>query len=301
MIKQVSCSYCGAEESILLVSKKTTIAGPIVQCKKCGLVYVSPIEVDLEEFYRTKEVNPPRSHKDGPNVNIRYLVEREWKNKSFKKRLEKIYGLRKTGVLLDVGCHLGFFLDVAANQGFQVQGVEPNPFNAAYARDELGLQVETATLEECEFPNSCFDIVTLYHVLEHIENPIRLLQEIKRVLRDDGLLVVEVPRFNSASRRLFRSRWRSYQIDHLTYFTDSTLQAMLQAGGFQVVMVDYPGRYMSLNYFISRLERIHGFTSRLAKAVVERLHMENLTIYLNLRDIMTYYVVPNNDKEKLNP
>jgi len=154
-----------------------------------------------------------------------------------QKRTRYVTRRKSGGRLLDIGCASGtFLLGMQAHRGWQVQGVEPSVQIAEYARAVHNLDVFPGTLEEANFPNSAFDCVTMWDVLEHVHDPLSTLREINRVLKDDGILVIRVPNLASWDATLFGDAWAGLDAPrHLFVFRPETLGAMLAQANFQMI------------------------------------------------------------------
>jgi SAM-dependent methyltransferase len=119
---------------------------------------------------------------------------------------------------------------------WQVAGVELSDFASTYARETLGLDVQTGTLETTRFSEGSFDVVTFWDVIEHVPNPLETLRRAYRLLRSDGLLVLRTPNLDSLDARVFGSYWIGYELPrHLYVFSRRTLERLLQKAGFCVV------------------------------------------------------------------
>ena len=120
--------------------------------------------------------------------------------------------------------------------------MEPNASAAKYATDELKLKnVSNCTLEEANYPDNYFDVITLYHVIEHLPTPSTVLQEIARIIKKDGLLVVEAPNCGFWMK-LMRSKFRYLQPDHYWYFTRNTITRILSQSGFKPLNFQHIGK-----------------------------------------------------------
>lgn len=225
--------------------------GTVLQCKSCGFAFVNPIPLS----------NVIQSTNDGEKLetswHFRFTKSAERKSRilNFLPRfhfMNKHYrSLKNRGKLgkrlLDVGCETGVFLEIAKDNGWQVVGLEPSPGTAEYCR-QIGLNVLTSSLEEADLPDNSFDVVTLFNVLEHLYAPDEALMEVNRILKEGGLIVIEVPNIDSLSYKIFRKKWRHFVWGHLYYFSPSTLTTLLSRSGFQVVgQCRYIGKVVSLS------------------------------------------------------
>jgi SAM-dependent methyltransferase len=137
--------------------------------------------------------------------------------------------------VLDVGCGRGVLLQEFRRRGWEVQGTELSESASAYARQTLKIPVKLGSLETIHFPANHFDAITLWHVLEHVENPRALLSEINRILKPGGVLLVSVPNFGSFEARASKDKWFHLDVPrHVTHFSDATLESALNESGFDV-------------------------------------------------------------------
>jgi 2-polyprenyl-3-methyl-5-hydroxy-6-metoxy-1,4-benzoquinol methylase len=139
--------------------------------------------------------------------------------------------------LLDIGCATGEYLAYLRGLGWETRGIEFDPDAAAQARDSLRLDVITGTAESAlpELPSDYFDVVTMWHVLEHLNDPHAVLTEVRRVLKPGGELLIEVPNYQSAWSTLLRGDWFPLEYPyHQHHFTPRTLRRLLNETGFQV-------------------------------------------------------------------
>jgi SAM-dependent methyltransferase len=139
---------------------------------------------------------------------------------------------RRTGRILEVGCGAGHFLAAARDAGFEAWGTEISASGLARLRRD-GFQVLAGELTALALPDSHFDAVVLFEVLEHLPGPRAYLEECRRVLRDGGLLFLTTPNFGSLSRRLLAERWRVIDPEHLVLFTRRGLRRTLEGAGFR--------------------------------------------------------------------
>jgi SAM-dependent methyltransferase len=160
------------------------------------------------------------------------------------------------GALLEVGCGDGRFLANMRGRGWRVMGIEPDPAAARVARERYGVEVAVGALEDAALPAASVDAIALTHVLEHVHEPMALLQECGRVLKPAGRLVVETPNAQSWSHRLFGSAWRGLEPPrHLFLFSPASLHACAQKAGLQIVSVRTTNRSGRMMYKASHALR----------------------------------------------
>jgi SAM-dependent methyltransferase len=138
------------------------------------------------------------------------------------------------GHLLDVGCGSGDFLAFVQAAGrWKISGLEPNAAAARAAREGRGLNVKIGQLPDATLPARSFDVITLWHVLEHVPNPAVVLADVRRLLKPEGVLIVGVPLGDSVEANWFKANWAGYDVPrHLVTFTHASLSEFAQRHGF---------------------------------------------------------------------
>jgi SAM-dependent methyltransferase len=212
-----TCNLCASEtRSVLLVKN----GHRIYRCPSCGLAFTHP------------QPQLPAEQYDASYFEL-YHKRREFRLRRACDRLSRIELITSPGRILDVGCSLGYFLEAASKRGWTPSGVEISPHAAQVAR-EHGLDVMTGTLEEAGYPESCFDCVTMWDVLEHVQDPTEHMLEVRRVLVPGGLVVIGTPNMNHVLFRIKRERWRHLKpTEHLYYFNPASIHALLRKTGFK--------------------------------------------------------------------
>jgi SAM-dependent methyltransferase len=191
------------------------------------------------------------------------------------------------GRLLDVGCFCGIFMEVAAEQGWEVQGVEPLVGPSIYARGALRLDVITDTLRTDSFPPESFDVVTAFQVFEHLPDPASELVKIRSFLKPGGLVVIEVPNVDNIGVKCLGKRHRHFVQDHLYFFSPTTLSLLLDGNGFDPLYSYYPARLMSVDSAMGWVGRITGQAwGKKAQVLVRKLVWADRMLPVNLRDIV---------------
>ena len=213
----VSCPECGSDH---IAERWPTrrISGPkeILWCGACGFGWQHPLPSpeDIQKHYQN---SPP------------YVLQGEnEKREGFRRRIQHLARIMPSrGKLLDVGSGLGYFLDMARQDGWQVEGVEPQRSAAAYCKKKFGIAPHTGPIEQLDLQPALFDVVTLWDVLEHVHHPSRFLTTCLRLLKPEGLTVIAVPNASGWPARLFKGQWRYVMSTHLNYYTRTTVETLL--------------------------------------------------------------------------
>lgn len=231
-LEYVSCNICGEDDHVLFMRLDSW---NLVKCRGCGLVYVNPRPPQevIEEGYRSIGDKPL-----GWEWQRDYLAYYELRMEADLHRsrefLRKIERYQKPGRILDVGCATGAFLRAAVERGWEAYGVEVGEWARSFAQ-RFELKVFIGTLEELCFPDHYFNVVFSHSLLEHLSDPKRTLLEMRRILRDEGLMVTAgVPNIDSLTIRLGLDLFSGNKPPaHLYYFNLDTIGTLLRSSGFR--------------------------------------------------------------------
>ncbi len=283
----------------------------LVKCRNCGLQLVNPrpARQDMGRYYSedyyahtSLKIRKPRGNSSLPGkwasfkddvrrlIRIRfynYPHSQEDKGKgvsffknifvwyfylTYRSRLD-ILPFTGKGRILDIGCGNGRWLSALRKLGWQTSGVEKNRGASGYARDKLHLDVRTGDLLDYRYRDKSFDVVTMWHSLEHLYDPLRTLKEIGRILNNNGLLVIAVPNIDCFIARVFKTYWYGLQLPiHLIAFTPESITKMLKSAGFDVKKIFYDRRGATLKLSLLNLRGgKYGFLSGLShlKALIK--------------------------------
>jgi len=246
MSEMSACDLCGSNRQSL---RYRFGALDVWKCGECGLVFLGKgareqdprVLYDTAYFTERGEYFLQQEDRDFQSLSGEHI-------ESFRQGLDRIEAAGKCrGRLLDLGCAVGVFLALAKQRGWEVCGVDVSEFAAARARERCQAEVYAGELSEIRFPDASFDVVTMWDVVEHCARPASTLGEVHRILKDDGLLLMDTPNEASLIRtvayglyRLFGGRMvyparMLYHPYHLYYFSEKTLRELARKCGFEVI------------------------------------------------------------------
>ncbi len=204
----------------------------IDQCQHCGFLFTNPrpAENHLSDYYISENYISHSGIKKGL-INKIYLFARSYR---LVWKFNLIARLKTGRSILDIGCGTGELLNYFKLHQWETAGIEPNDRARAFALSSYGLDVKDK-FAIAQFNTASFDVVTLWHVLEHVKDLDTRLQQINRILKDDGYLIIAVPNVNSFDAKSYGAFWAAYDVPrHLYHFTRKTMNWLLNQNGFTV-------------------------------------------------------------------
>lgn len=261
-LESVPCALCGSEDSKLWMFARdfryqTNAHFSIVECLHCGLRFTNPRIKNACIFklypadYYAHSRSPGHFNALEKKTLIKHLlrVHYGYGNARLCDALIRCltYPLRSHGSilsrmlprlegkkLLDVGCGAGNYLSIMRKLGAHTYGVEPNQGACLEARKD-GHDVYCGELFDSPYADRTFDAVTMWHVFEHMSDPMRSLNAARRLLKMGGMLALIIPNSGSVYPFFLRDRWLGVELVHYYYYTSITLRAMLREAGFTVI------------------------------------------------------------------
>ena len=207
------------------------------------ITYPQPKEEELGKYYESDDYI---SHTDGK----RSMFEKAYhfvKGIALKNKLQLINDLQKEkGKLLDIGAGTGEFLMVAKENGWQTTGIEPSDKARNIAlKKGVFLADSLADLED-----HSFDVISMWHVLEHVPNLENQIKELKRLLKPTGTILIAVPNFNSYDAKYYKEFWAAYDVPrHLWHFSKTAIKGLFAKEGLhlqKVLPMKFDAFYVSL-------------------------------------------------------
>jgi SAM-dependent methyltransferase len=204
----------------------------VVKCRNCGLLRTNPrpTSESMERYY-------PEDYGPYQSTAVNLTQRSQPAIRSLSKLLDprtKIVPQLSPGRMLEIGCGSGAFLHQMANLGWQVEGLEMNAKAAARAH-ALGYPVRAASLERASDPREPYDLIVGWHVFEHLQNPVLVLQKLHRWSKNNGWLALSMPDAGSWEFKLFRDKWYALQVPtHLYHYTPDSLKKVLACGDWEL-------------------------------------------------------------------
>jgi SAM-dependent methyltransferase len=258
----VPCPLCDATESRPVWSRD---GASYVRCGACGLLYENPrlTDAELKNFYSAESYFVNDGSEGSPAGYVDYFSQCSPALLSeYFEILRREAPGRPSVDLLDIGCGPGGLLAEASRHGWRARGLELSHWAAGVGRTN-GLEIIEGTLEEACFPDIAFDVISMFDVLEHLPHPRRYLQEIQRILRPGGVVVVETPNIDGFfARKVYQSSSDLVKPRaHICLYSPPTARRLFSGEGFEDVRIDlfpYCRRYTAgyvKRLFLSRIPR----------------------------------------------
>ena len=267
--QEVPCPLCGSPDwNPWLEAPDPNAEGDglrfqVACCSDCGLKYTNPRPApeSIGRFY-TRGYRP---HRRPAQIGKRLKTWYPFATLRGRAGERRSLAWRGQGRLLDFGCGGGSYLARMTRQGWKVVGLDTSADAAQGVREELGLEVFEGTLPHPSLKPQTFDVVTMWHSLEHVHEPLKVLGAAYELLAPGGQLLVAVPNVDSWPYRLFGREWFGLDLPrHLTHFDPRSLSAMVRAAGFRVTALKML-RHADWLRSSARLARTHRPESRAAR------------------------------------
>lgn len=278
----MKCYLCNEDATLFLVKNGYTL----YRCKFCGL-----IRTDLKQKYSefvTQHYNkgyftgdPTRS------AYVDYKNDKPYITLNLRKYLKQIMKIKPSGKLLDVGCAMGFFVELALKKGFDAYGIDPSEYAVNEAQTLVGSErIKQGTLDIVKFSPKSFDVITLLDVFEHLADPAKDIHALVKLLKDDGILLIATGDTGSVAAKIFKRRWTFYiPPQHLFFFNKDNLSILLRTEHLVPVKWFRVGKWLSMRYVLhlarTSAESILG---NISYNLLSRTFFGKIPLFLPMRD-----------------
>ncbi len=263
-LSEILCPVCGSE-GIHNYFKDDPY---LKKCKDCKIVFTYPLRDGLTEAY------------DEDYYNIWHEKQFKQRVKLWRRRLKTVKKFCKSDKLLDVGTGDGHFLKVAKTANFNIWGTEISPAAVRAAKNLYGLDIHLTEIENANFEENSFDVITIWHVIEHVKNPLELLKKVYNLSKPGAVVFVATPNLDKyVSRIIYRLKSnKPYPFyspkgeQHLFHFTEYTLEGIIKKAGFTII-------YKGVDFASIRLIfKMFEYASFILSTIFHRNWNENILV-----------------------
>lgn len=272
MIQINNCPVCGAESFSDYLKLKdfflTQETFQLQKCESCGFVFTNPRPEDqsLPKYYDSSDY---LSH-NSQGLNPVHLGYKQLRKINIRNKFSLIKKYISKGRLLDIGCGTGEVLHYFQQKKWEVTGIEPSELAREFAVKKYGLDVEDEPGLK-KFEESSFDVISMWHVLEHVSDLQDRIRVIHKLLKPSGYLVIALPNLNSWDALHYKEYWAAYDVPrHLHHFSQRAIDKLVTGKGFKFLEA-VPMKMDA--YFISMLsEQYLGKHNRFLYAAINGFH-----------------------------
>ena len=254
------CPWCGSEKAQINLWLKDEFLSHedfhICECLNCGLLYTMPrpSKEKIGTYYKSEEYY---SHQENKRGFVPKLYEKV-KTVNLRNKYKMATCGKSIGKLLDIGCGVGDFIHTAEQKGWECLGVEPSEDARQIAQRRIKAKiVQSEELEQV--PDGSFDVITMWHVLEHVDDLKWQVEQLQRLVKLDGRIVIAVPNYKSYDGQYYQNLWAAYDVPrHLNHFNRTTIVKIFKTKGLDLIKTDKLGWDAYYISFLSEQYKHHS-------------------------------------------
>ncbi len=239
MIHYSNCPVCGKSSfQIILTAQDHTVSKKmfdICRCGQCGLMFTQdvPGPEAIVSYYASDNYISHSDTQKGTINKLYHLIRK--KTLLAKMRLVQKETGKDRGRILDIGCGTGAFLFTMQQAGWSSTGLEPDT-NARSKAKKL-YQIDLLPSDELfKLSSESFDAITLWHVLEHVHQLHEYVEQVKKILTENGRLFIAVPNYTSHDAKVYKENWAAYDVPrHLYHFSPQSMKVLMNFHGLQII------------------------------------------------------------------
>lgn len=294
-----SCEFCDGEDFFVKYD-----FGPhrIVRCRDCTFMWLTPQPTEAElrtiysfDYYRNRAFFDVEGESENLYGYHDYFSERFIKQQDHQRIIKRLVQLggadgdARGRRFLDVGCGLGFLLDVAHDHGFDVEGIDCNPAAEAWIAAKFTFPVFCGDF--LAYEGEPFDAVAMLDVIEHLPRPFEALDKVASLVRTGGVFVLSTMDSDSLVSRLIGKRLEDFRRtrEHLYFFNRRTIRTALERAGFEVLRVESYGLTIQLDFLMARARLAFPLLGALPERLVHRFGLAGLRFHFDPHTKMIVY------------
>jgi len=237
-----SCPHCKSAARYIIIHGYPKWDGVLYKCENCELVYYNKL------FFYNPENYDDFYNEEGRRFNSVFeFFVKLFRKFRYKFVLKFVNQKTSPKSIFDIATDRGVFLNLFKKRGWRVSGTQINKKTVNYIKKKYDIDVYPKDFLDIDFGSEKFDVITTFHILEHITNPFEYIRKINKLLKDDGVFILEVPNFEHKYRIFYGSRWFALDIPHHLYHFDiNFLKKFLNENNFEIINE----RYFSLEFTI---------------------------------------------------
>jgi len=236
MTDQTYCPLCQSELETVFSTKDYLVSGDsfdIEECSVCQLRLTNPFpeKTEIDRYYESEEYISHSEESKGMFDSIYNMVRSYMLGR--KTSIVKRSAGSSEGSVLDIGCGAGHFLNTMKTNGWDIKGVDASSKARELVKNKFG--IDTISPDDWMDSEGKYDVITCWHSLEHVHEPWEYLQKIKHQLKENGILLVALPNYDSTDGSKYGANWAAYDTPrHLYHFTPASIQTIMNQNGFSV-------------------------------------------------------------------
>lgn len=262
---------------------------------RCPICYLGETELKrdytkfVKEFYSEGyyEGDPTRS------AYMDYELDKPLIVQNMRKFLSFLPASQSKAKFLDVGCAFGYFVELAMRHGYDAYGFDPSAFAAKKARELVGARrIQEGTIQEATYPKASFDVITMFDVFEHLQDPLRDMKKLRSLLKPGGVILIATGDTRSVAARIMKRKWTFFiPPQHIFFFHRKNVVTLLSLAGLVPHAWHRVGKWLSLGYIL-HLGRTTGESSfaNFIYSVCKRTPCIRIPLYIPMKDNMVVLV-----------
>lgn len=257
----------------------------LYRCPSCGLIRTD-LQKHYASFLKSFYKHGYFHGQESCSAYVDYGKDKPFVIKNMQTILSRIPKTR--GKLLDVGCAYGYFLELALSYGFDAYGFDASRYAVTQAAPHIKKRIRVGTLTTVSYPKESFDVITLFDVIEHLQDPVADLRKLRSYLKSGGVIVIATGDTNSLLSNILRKRWTFYNPpQHLFFFTTHTIEEVLHRAELTPVETFRIGKWVSLSYVLhlAKVSSGSGLAAFLIP-IIKTLRLGAIPLYLPIQDNM---------------